>query len=584
MLFVLSLISVANGQDGGNTMYFLENSPHRFRLNPAYQPEYKVFVGLPGLSGISVNYLNSSFSVEDLLYKRQDSVYMDVNRFYKSLRKRNFMNVSNENSILAVGVKVNSWYATLDISQKNDFLFRINKDIFTFLKNGNTDYLGKTFDFGKLGLKGSVYAEIALGLSKKVNDKLTVGARIKYLKGFANADMTDSDMSVYTAENGSMRLKSRQNIRVSAPVAFEYNTSPDGYINWDHFDVNTDDLTVSTALKTKNNGFGIDLGGEYQFNDKIRFFASVTDLGFIRWKSNLHSFTQDTQFDWIGIDISNSANPNNPDNKDLDDALDDLVDSLKNNFRLKEGGSAYTSMLHSKLYLGATYQVNKMLNVGGLMQMTLMDGIFYPSLTASANARLLRNVGASVSYSMMPGNYANIGAAITAKLGPVQLYVATDNVLAANYTNTQAVSARFGINLLFGHKDKKKKEKKLEIPPVVVTVQQKVIKKDTVQPKPVLDSVGVALEVKETVIPVDGGVMKNFYVIVGSFQDKKNAEKLQKELRDMGFGETVLLRNEAGMYRVALDSFDDMSAAQAGLQQIREKYSQFHDAWFLMTN
>ena len=71
---ILSLGSVVEAQDGNNTSYFLSNLPQQFRLNPAYQPEYKVFIGLPGLSGVSVNYLNSSFTVEDLLFKRDDSI------------------------------------------------------------------------------------------------------------------------------------------------------------------------------------------------------------------------------------------------------------------------------------------------------------------------------------------------------------------------------------------------------------------------------------------------------------------------------------------------------------------------------
>ena len=56
-LAVISLVGGVKAQDGNNTSYFLSNLPQRYRLNPAYQPEYKVFVGLPGLSGISVNYL-----------------------------------------------------------------------------------------------------------------------------------------------------------------------------------------------------------------------------------------------------------------------------------------------------------------------------------------------------------------------------------------------------------------------------------------------------------------------------------------------------------------------------------------------
>ena len=73
-LTCLALPCLVQAQDGLNTSYFLSNLPQRFRLNPAYQPEYKAFVGLPGLSGISINYLNSSFTPESLLQKRGDSI------------------------------------------------------------------------------------------------------------------------------------------------------------------------------------------------------------------------------------------------------------------------------------------------------------------------------------------------------------------------------------------------------------------------------------------------------------------------------------------------------------------------------
>ena len=315
-LAILSLGSVVKAQDGNNTSYFLSNLPQQFRLNPAYQPEYKVFIGLPGLSGVSVNYLNSSFTVEDLLFKRDDSVYMDVNKFYKSLHKRNYIAFNNENSILSIGVKAKSWYGTLDITQKNDFLFRYNKDLFTFLKYGNTDH--PSMDFGKLGVNLNSYIEVALGLSKQVNSKLTVGGRLKYLAGIANAHMTDSELDVVTEKDGTMKIHSRQNIRITAPVNIRNEQTglpfePNKPIDWDDFDFNTDDIGVADFLNTKNPGFAIDLGGEYQFNDKIKLFASLTDLGFIHWgnKDFRYNFYQDARFTWEGADISNSVNKDN---------------------------------------------------------------------------------------------------------------------------------------------------------------------------------------------------------------------------------------------------------------------------------
>lgn len=469
-LFLLTILgTVTQAQDGNNTMYFLSNLPQRVRVNPAYQPEYNVQVGLPILSGVQVGYYNTSFRVNDLLKwgkgDYSDSVVMDINGLHAALKKQNNILLHNENSILTVGFRVNSWYATLDITQKNEFNFAFNKDIFTFLKEGNTPWLGKTFDMGGLGLNVSAYEEIAFGLSKKVNNRLTVGGRLKVLMGIANADMTDSDLSVTTAENGeSLKLHSRQNIRVSAPLKYKLDGQ---YLEWDDLEFDDDKIDTKFFMNTSNLGFGIDLGGEYQLTDKIQLHASVLDLGFIRWGTNTHRFTQNTTFDWEGADISNSMNENDPNYRSLDDAFEDLLDSLKNDFRLTNNSGAYTTMLQAKFYAGATYQLHDMVNVGGVFKGIVMNKRFYPSLSVSANARLLRNVSASIAYTAMRGDYTSLGAGITAKLGPFQLYAVADNLLAVNYTAAKNVNMRFGINLLFGHKDsvaarKVKKEAKKE--------------------------------------------------------------------------------------------------------------------------
>ena len=46
LLAVLSLAEVTKGQDGNNVTYYLSNLPQRVRINPAYQPDYKVWIGV----------------------------------------------------------------------------------------------------------------------------------------------------------------------------------------------------------------------------------------------------------------------------------------------------------------------------------------------------------------------------------------------------------------------------------------------------------------------------------------------------------------------------------------------------------
>lgn len=456
LIIFLAVLSVGSlkAQEGNNTMYFLDNLPQRVRVNPSYQPEYNAWVGLPGLSGVQVNYMNTSFGVEDILKKksfgRTDSVVIDLNSFHNALKKYNAIIFSNELPVLTVGFRVKSWYATLDIAEKSDFSFSFNKDLFTFLKEGNANYLGKTFDFGKLGINATAYIETALGLSKVINDRLIVGARLKVLFGIANVKMIDSELSVESVGDGEiLRLHSKQDIRASIPL----EPMPVGeFVDWDKLKFNDDDL--SAGMVTGNLGFGVDLGGQYKLLDRLTLHASLVDLGFIRWSENTHAFTQDKTFDWTGADISNSVNENNPGHISMNDAFENLTDSIKDEFRLENNVGAYSTMLHTKFYAGATYQLCEMVNVGGLVKASIMNKHFYPSLAFSGNVRLLRNVSVAVTYSMMAGNYANIGAGLTAKLGPFQLYAVTDNTLAANYTVARNLNARVGINLLFGHQEK----------------------------------------------------------------------------------------------------------------------------------
>ncbi|MDE5638319.1 MAG: SPOR domain-containing protein, partial [Odoribacter sp.] len=575
-----------------------------------------VWVGLPALSGISVDYLNSAFGIDDLLVQEgKDSLYVDMDLMYKSLRKQNIIHVGNEISLLTVGVKINSWYATLDVTEKNDFILRANKDLFSFLKQGNRPYLGKTMDIGDLGLQLNAYEEFALGLSKKVNSKWTVGGRMKFLLGIANASMVDSKISIESAEDASsMKIRSKQDIRISAPVEFSYEKEGE-YINWDDFDADVDDFSTSMVLNTKNPGFALDLGAEYQFNDKLKFYASVVDLGFIRWGAKNYHFTQNALFDWQGGDLSNSIKE---DDKSIDDVFDDLIDRLKDNFRFHEKRVAYTNMLRTKMYLGATYQIARMVSVAGVAELTLMDKVFYPSLTASADVRLLKNVSAAVSYSVMPGNYVNLGAALTAKLGPVQLYASTDNVLVANYTRTQSLNARFGINLLFGHKDKKKKGQEEEEPvteTVVVPVKKEPeVKKDAivrdtiVQDSVVQDSViqdtivqdSVVQEIPPQPLPfetlvispvreemmIEGEVENEipYHVVVGSFKERQRAERLKNEMKRVGFKEAQVFQNEKGLFRVSCMSFGSHEEAWDKVFEIRKKYPKYRDAWTLKVN
>lgn len=72
-------------------------------------------------------------------------------------------------------------------------------------------------------------------------------------------------------------------------------------------------------------------------------------------------------------------------------------------------------------------------------------------------------------------------------------------------------------------------------------------------------------------------VLKKYHVVIGSFGNKDNALRLQGQMKPQY--EPIIVRNEKGMYRVLLMTYDTYKEAKTKIVEIRE---QFPDAWVLI--
>ena len=87
---------------------------------------------------------------------------------------------------------------------------------------------------------------------------------------------------------------------------------------------------------------------------------------------------------------------------------------------------------------------------------------------------------------------------------------------------------------------------------------------------------------EERVTMTHGSVLHRFNVIVGSFEREENAVALRERLTGEG-RECVIMRNEAGMYRVSIAGFEEEVAAREELSRVRRDRPEFADAWLLVS-
>lgn len=480
LLFVGLIVSnLASAQKMNNTLYLMQNVPQSNQLNPAIQPECKVFLGFPGLSSIYVNYANNGFTYSDIIKDgtglQKDSLVVDINSFHDALQSTNTIVNQLDYTFFSLGIRAKKMFFTLDVSSKIDNRLGFDKGLVSFLKNGNAGYMGRTANLGAIGLDGTAYNEVALGVSKQVTEKLTVGVKAKMLFGVANMHMDQSNLSVYTSESGDLvQLRSKQLMKVSMPL--DVTQDADGYI--DDVDVLDDDFDGTFFSGTNNKGFAFDLGATYQFNDRTTFYASILDIGGIKW-NDTYELSQDATFDWQGGDWSQSGNSNDPNYREIEDVMEDLTDSIADAFRFKDKAGSYSRALPTKIYLGGSYKLNERVNVGAVSRTEIFNGKVRPSLSLSANTRVIRNFSASLSYSMVNNSYNNVGVGIAAKLGPFQIYAVSDNILAMNPNTAKTANLRFGMNMMFGCRKKTKKKDVCKIQEdLILEYMQKETKKE----------------------------------------------------------------------------------------------------------
>lgn len=470
IIYIISLffLSQAGWAQQNNTMYFMQSLPQAKWLNPAIQNECKVHVGgaLVPITGqvlfpIYFNYGNNGFAFKDMVQynSNMDSLVLpgfkgyDWDQLDGQLRKVNYLTFETQINWLTVGYKYKDWYFGLDINDKVDARFSFNKDLITFAKEGNggSSFLNNTANLGDLGISATAYSEYALSASKKINDKLTVGLTAKLLFGKMNVWTEKSVIDLHTNNNDNYPITVSTDVLIHTSQPF--STVTEMYYDYEGdsmvFESKENEVAAQQVYwNTKNMGLGFDIGATYKFNSKIELYASLTDMGYIKWKDNVQSFSIDGEYYWDGYDFK----PALTEDKEL---ITESNDSLKHRiikiFEPQLQRDSYVSHLTPKAYLGGTYQFNEKIRTGLLLRGSFFQKAFHPSVTLSGNFRLKSWFEATASYSMINHSFTNVGIGFVAKAKWFQFFMMSDNVLGFIWPQaTHNVNFRMGINLIFG--------------------------------------------------------------------------------------------------------------------------------------
>lgn len=463
----LILTNSANAQTG--SLYFMEWNPQQHQLNPAFQPKGKFYIGVPALSYLNFRAGNNDLVFTDIFQnikvdgKKQTVLFFDekakngsIDNYLDALSDGTHIFYDHRINLIDFGFKAGKGYVTFDIANRANVNLRVPKAISQLAFEGIDE--GETFhlDGKNLATDATLYTEFALGYSRPVNDKLTVGGKVKFLYGHANVRTNFKNINI-TGNEDYWRIEGDGSIEGAVP-GITLIEKEDGRIDDVEFD---EDIETSEYAKPRGKGFAVDLGATYKVLPELTVSASVLDLGFIHWSKDIHRVKKVSDFVWDGIEYEIGD-----DTTDYGAEYEDMANAM---FRVDHNAESYTSWLNTKFMLGGEYTMwNDRLGFGLLGRGQLFKGKFYGNGLASVNFRPWRQLSASVTYGLFDGEWNNLGAGLNLNAGPINLFCAAENIpfkFAKSEgtlipSNTRNAQVSLGMNLYFGYSPKKEKKAK----------------------------------------------------------------------------------------------------------------------------
>jgi Family of unknown function (DUF5723) len=476
LIIILALIIADASAQNSQVMYFM-NLPQNHLINPALRPSNSIYIGLPIVSGINLNINNNFVNFSDIFLKGQpkDSIISflhpnyDVNKFLAKIKKRNSIEPETMIQLLGVGFSLGKdGYIFLDINDRIDGNIVLPVDLFKLALKGNEEFVGRKIDLSSLRGDIKYYREFGLGYSRNITDKLRIGIKGKLLFGIAAASIDNKSLGITVNEDYSHTLDANLAVNMSGPV----NVYMDSKNNIDSIKFDDNRFKTRSGITDfisgkKNMGLGMDIGATYDLTERIIVSASITDLGFIRWKKDVTNLTAKNQFEFSGLNMLDVINGM----KTIDQVGQDMLDSLKNAFVVSKSKTAFTTYLPFGISLGGSYNVTRQFSVGLLSYSRVIGKQIREALTLSANINLGSALSTSLSYTAENHQYDNLGAGLAFRAGVAQFYLLTDRIPlmwnkiknnSSNFilpANWNTFNLRLGMNFVFGNRPKEKNDK-----------------------------------------------------------------------------------------------------------------------------
>ncbi|GFD75307.1 hypothetical protein KUL113_47270 [Tenacibaculum sp. KUL113] len=451
LLFII-VIHEINSQNK-QVLYGFDEIPQILLLNPGATVNYKYHVGIPFLSGVSFQAgVTGDVTIADVF--RNDMINFNV-KYRNALNKlsvNDYIQLNTQIEILNAGYKLNDkYYISGGFYTEVDAFMAVPKNILQLINDGNASNLNKDFLASEVSVKSEVLSVLHVGISKKVDDKLTVGGRLKIYSGIANVTSTENKGS-FTTKLGQDNIYTHHLNNIDAAV---YSSGI--YNENNNVEISTKDI-ISRSLLGGNLGLGIDFGITYKINKQTELTASLLDVGFVNYSKGNRNASVKGSYDFSGIEFKYDGTNRN--------YWEDLKNDIESQIPNEEDKNSYTVMRPIKFNSSVKHSWGKSRREETCYDMTYnkfynnaiggqLFAVFRPTgpkfaFTSFYERILIKGVRSKITYTVDDFSYTNFGLGLSVKTGKLNIYGVVDNLFKiADIADANIISFQLGVNLIF---------------------------------------------------------------------------------------------------------------------------------------
>ena len=446
LIFIASNLFSQNKQ----VLYDFAGLPQTLLLNPGLETNYKYHIGVPLLSGFSTELASTGFTVADIFGVDSRTINEKIASILENLDSRDYLKFNSQIEVFSAGFRFDDkTYFSFGFYQEFDAIGYFPKDIITLLNEGNAAYLNRSFDASQLLYKLEFLGVIHAGITRKVNDKWTIGGRFKIYSSALNLQSTNNSGTLTTnLGDNNIYIHHLDNINV--------NLQTSGLIQDDEY-INDPGTFLKNTFLGGNLGLGLDFGVTYQISPQLQFSGSLLDVGFVNHKKNIKNTLTEGSFTFEGLQFGYDESNRN--------YWEELDNELKEQLPTVENQESYISWRPAKFNAAIKYSFGEKRSKY-CYDDTYKDfytdalgaqlySVFRPlsqqfALTGFYEKSFSHKLHTKVTYTVDNYSYYNIGVGVSAQVWKINFYGILDNIAElTDISSANNVSLQFGFNLLF---------------------------------------------------------------------------------------------------------------------------------------